>query len=246
MYLKYPYLPDRKINVAVIDGREKKLSNILNRLGIKTVLTEKHNFLYEAISYHPDIILHNAGDGDIVVAPGLSSNFISNLKSLNLNVVFGHNILCRNYPGNIAYNVARLGNYAFHNLRYTDPVLRNILEKKGVKFIDVRQGYTKCNIAIIDEYSFITSDMGIYKIATKNGFDCLLIEQGDIRLEGFDYGFIGGASGLISKDVFCITGDIKYHRNHRKIIDFLKYKNKELIFLTSNQIKDIGSIIPLY
>ncbi|MGF7399940.1 hypothetical protein PQ744_05910 [Thermoanaerobacterium thermosaccharolyticum] len=246
MFFKYPYLPDRKVQAVVIDGRQKEIAESLNRLGIKTILTEKYDALYDAISFHPDILMHNAGDGDIIVAPDIDENFVAKLKDLNLNVNFGQNRLSRNYPGNIAYNVARLGDYAFHNLKYTDPILRRVLEEKGVKFVNVRQGYTKCNIAIVDEYSFITSDEGIFKTAVKEGFECLLIEQGDIRLDGFEYGFIGGASGLIDRDVFCIAGDLRYHRSHKKIIDFLKYKNKEVFFLTFGEVRDIGSIIPLY
>jgi hypothetical protein len=245
VFFKDPYIPDKKVKTVLIDGREKLIGHVLNNFGIQTIYTGKNEFLYDAISYHPDIILHNAGDGEVVIAPNVSVDLIFNLKKLKLNTILGQSNLNRNYPGNIAYNVARLGGYAFHNLKYTDPVLREMLENKGVKFIHVNQGYTKCNMAIIDEFSFITSDYGIYKIADKYGFDCLLIEPGNIMLEGFKHGFIGGAAGLISKNIFCITGKLSYHNDSKKIVDFLTYKNKKIIYLTPFQIKDIGSIIPL-
>ncbi|AFK87210.1 MULTISPECIES: DUF6873 family GME fold protein [Thermoanaerobacterium] len=246
MSLKNPYVPDKKVSHVIIDGRHYDVAESLRKMEIDVIMTKRHGSLYEAISYHPDMIVHNAGDGQIVLAPDVDENFVEEIKKLNLEVIFGKTVLSRNYPDNIAYNVARLGDYAFHNLKYTDPVLRKVLEKKGVKFIHVNQGYTKCNMAIVDNASFITSDAGVYKTASKEGFDCLLIEQGGIKLNGFDYGFIGGASGLIDKDVFCIAGDLRYHGEYKKIIDFMKYKNKEIIFLTSGEVKDIGSIIPLY
>lgn len=245
MFFKYPYIPDKFIKYAVIDGREKYIGKELNKLGINTIYTEKNDKLYDAISYHPDIIMNNVGDGDVIIPPNTSFNFVDKLKKIGLNVIQGYNILTRNYPGNIAYNVARLSRYAFHNLKYTDPILKKVMESKGIKFINVKQGYTKCNIAIVDDHSFITSDIGIYKVAIKYGFDCLLIDHGDITLKGFDYGFIGGAAGLISKDIFCLAGNIKFHKDREKIINFLKYKKKKLINLTPFQIKDIGSIIPL-
>ncbi|MDE4542103.1 DUF6873 family GME fold protein [Thermoanaerobacterium sp. R66] len=244
--MKNPYVPDKKVRCVVVDGRHYDVAESLRKMEIEVVMTKRHTSLYEAISYHPDIIVHNAGDRQIVLAPDVDENFVGEIKKLNLEVIFGKTVLSRNYPDNIAYNVARLGDYAFHNLKYTDPVLREVLEKKGVKFIHVKQGYTKCNMAIVDNISFITSDAGIYETALKEGFDCLLIEQGGIKLDGFDYGFIGGASGLIDKDVFCVAGDLRYHNEYKKIIDFLKYKNKEIIFLSSGEVKDIGSIIPLY
>lgn len=245
MFLKNPFIPQNSVDCVIIDGREKFLGEKLKELRINVVYTEKCYDLYDAISFHPDILMHPAGDGDLIVAPNVSDSFIKKLKCLSINIIIGQTYLKRNYPENIAYNVARIGNKAFHNLKYTDPVLRDVLEKKGVKFINVKQGYTKCNMVVIDDNSFITSDNGIYKTAEKLGFECLLIEPGDIVLSGFDYGFIGGAAGLISRNKLLITGDLKYHRNYEKIIDFLNKKGIEPLYLTFNQIKDIGSIIPL-
>ncbi|MGB9780983.1 DUF6873 family GME fold protein [Caldanaerobacter sp.] len=241
-----PFIPERDVKCVLIDGRELDIGKALERLGIKVLYTERCTDLYEAISYHPDIHVHPLDEGEVVVAPNVSQAFLHKLVELDIKVIKGKTFLKRNYPYDIAYNVARLGNVAFHNLKYTDPVLREELEKRGVKFLHVNQGYTKCNIAIVDDRSFITSDTGILDVAVKNGFDVLLISPGGIVLKGFDYGFIGGATGLIGKRKLAFTGDFSYLKDYEKIMDFLNKKGIEIVQLTSAQIKDIGSIIPLF
>ncbi|CAK9331068.1 DUF6873 family GME fold protein [Thermoanaerobacter kivui] len=240
-----PFVPVDEVKYVVIDGREKEIGNSLTKLSIGVIYTEKCNDLYDAISFHPDILIHPLGDGEVIIAPNVSNSFIQKLKQIGLNVRLGQTYLKRNYPYNIAYNVARLGNIAFHNLKYTDPILRESLEQKGIKFLNVKQGYTKCNMAIIDDNSFITSDKGIFEVAVKNGIEVLLIEPGEIILEGFKYGFVGGAMGLIANKKLAVTGSFKSHKNYKKIIEFLNKKGVEIVYLTFNQIKDIGSIIPL-
>lgn len=241
-----PLVPEKSVNCVLLDGREIEIGNALERLGIEVIYTEKCEELYEAISYHPDILVHPVEEKEVIVAPNVSQRFINELTKFGIKVVKGETFLKRNYPYDIAYNVARLGNTAFHNLKYTDPVLREILEKKGVKFLHVNQGYTKCNMAIVDEKSFITSDRGIFEVGLRSGFDVLLIEPGGIILEGFDYGFIGGATGLIGEKRLAVTGTFYHHKDYEKIMEFLDKKGIKITYLTSGQIKDIGSIIPLF
>jgi len=243
---KNPFVPESDVKYVIVDGREKVLLTAFSKLKIKVIFTQKCNAVYEAISYHPDIIMHPVGEKTFVLAPNVSRHFINLLKNLNIKVIIGQTYLKRNYPDNIAYNVARIGTFAFHNLKYTDKVLRDYLERENVNFINVKQGYTKCNMAIIDNQSFITSDKGIYDKALLYGLDGLLIEKGDIFLKGFDYGFIGGCVGLIGKNKLVINGDLKKHKEFEKINEFLYKKRIETIFLTIDKLKDIGSIIPLY
>jgi hypothetical protein len=246
VHLLNPFIPEKDVKCVLIDGRELEIGKAIEKLGIKVLYTERCDDLYEAISYHPDILVHPLDEREVVVAPNLSQNFLRRLIELNVKVIKGRTFLKRNYPHDIAYNVARLGNVAFHNLKYTDPVLREELEKRGIKFLHVNQGYTKCNMAIVDEKSFITSDAGIFDVAVKNDFDVLLINTGGITLKGFDYGFIGGATGLIGKKKLAFTGDFRHLKDYKKIIEFLHKKGIEIVQLTSTQIKDIGSIIPLF
>ncbi len=113
--------------------------------------------------------------------------------------------------------------------------------KDYANFIHVKQGYAKCNICPVTERAFITSDKGIATVCAKFGFDVLLIESGFIQLEGFDTGFIGGASFKISQSEMAFTGSLNLHPSKAQIEAFLNRYGVKPIYLTEQEIFDIGS-----
>jgi len=246
-FVDSPNVPVRPISMALVDGRiEKILENKLAQMGVKVIKTEKYEGLYEAISFHPDILYHHLGGNKIVYAPGTSERVNKLLENLGFQLISGSTQLGEKYPSNIAYNVARVGNMAFHNLKYTDPVLANELISEGVELVHVNQGYAKCSISVVDSTSIITSDPGIAKTAVKKGLDVLLIEpEEEIKLLGIKYGFIGGSSGLIDEKKWMLTGDIMNLKSSEKIIQFLQKKCVDVVHLPGEPVVDIGSIIPL-
>ena len=72
----------------------------------------------------------------------------------------------------------------------------------------------------------------------------LKISKGSVYLPGFDYGFIGGASGKIADDEIIFNGDISKHPDYKNIMSFLcKHNVKAVSF--KDKLEDIGSIIPI-
>lgn len=246
-FVDNPNIPVKPLSIALVDGRiEKILENKLVHMGIKVVKTEKYEGLYEAISFHPDILYHHLGGNKIVYAPGVNQRVNTALENLGFRLISGSIRLGDKYPLNIAYNVARVGRLAFHNLKYTDPVLANELISEGVELVHVNQGYAKCSISVVDDSSIITSDPGIAKVAVKKGLDVLLIEPEEgIKLPGVSYGFIGGSSGLIDEKKWLITGDILSLKSSEKIFQFLQKRCIDIVHLPGQPVVDIGSIIPL-
>lgn len=246
-FVDNPNIPVKPLSMALVDGRiEKILENKLANMGVRVIKTEKYKGLYEAISFHPDILYHHLGGNKIIYAPGTSDRVNIYLESLGFLLIPGNTRLGGKYPFNIAYNVARVGNVAFHNLKYTDPVLANELISEGVELVHVNQGYAKCSISVVDDSSIITSDPGIAKAAEKKGLDVLLTEtEEEIKLPGVKYGFIGGSSGLIDERKWLLTGDILNLKSSEKIIQFLQKKSIDIVYLPGEPVVDIGSIIPL-
>lgn len=244
-YISNPNLPQGKVKLAVIDGRAKNVGMALEKMGIDVIYTVRHPILYNAVSYHPDMILHHLGGEDIVVAPDVDKNFLWQLEGYGFNIIKGETPLYRNYPGDIAYNVARIGDVAFHNIRYTDKVLLNELKKRGVKLIDIKQGYAKCSICIVNEKAIITQDVGIANKAREHGIEVLLVPPGNIKLYELNYGFIGGATGLISKSELAVAGNIQFYKYKDEILDYLDNNGISVVNLVCDEITDIGSIIPL-
>jgi rRNA-processing protein FCF1 len=246
-FIAEPNLPDRQVKLLVIDGRiscENEIA-LVNR-GIQLIKTGRFKGVYEAISYHPDIILHHIGNEKIVFAPGTDPEFLLKLKSYGFKLIEGSTVLTSKYPGDIAYNVARVGNKAFHNLKFTDAKLRYELLEIGIELIHVNQGYTKCSVAVVNSNCIITSDKGIAEIANANGIEVLLMEHHeDILLPGLSNGFFGGSTGFIDKNTLCITGNIEKLKSADKIITFLNNHNIKILPLSNDQVVDVGSIIPL-
>lgn len=144
------------------------------------------------------------------------------------------------YPDNIAFNAACTGRYFIHNTAHTAKHLLDAARAKGMHIIDVKQGYTKCNTAIIDETSVITSDKGICKAASPH-LDVLLIRPGHIILTGFNYGFIGGTCGRVGDEII-FNGNISAHPDYNEIRAFIENRGLNIKYF-DYPLEDIGSII---
>lgn len=245
-FVEKPFIPGGRISVAIIDSRLDDLQKKqLKASSIDLLEVGPCEALYEAVSCHPDIQCHPLGGNRILIAPNASRSLKDHLIHQNFELVIGNTVLEGNYPNNIAYNVARIGDVAFHNTACTDPVLKNELIKQGVKLVHVNQGYTKCSVAIVSERALITADRGIAAAARDNGFDALLIRPGFISLKGLNYGFIGGACGLTSFDEITFIGDITRHPDFSLISRFILNHGKRIRFLRGVGLSDFGSIIPI-
>jgi len=96
----------------------------------------------------------------------------------------------------------------------------------------------------VSENAIITADKSIAYESDKHGIDVLLINPGNIILDGFEYGFIGGATFLINKALY-FTGSIDAfpENEKKKMLEFISSHNVEIRFLSDNPVFDIGSAI---
>jgi hypothetical protein len=250
-FLGTPNLPSDAVSLALIDCRTiaspmmGEVQSKFQERGIDIVSVGICSFLYPAICAHPDIQFHHLGENDILAAPNSNEKTVEILREKGCKIIWGESFLEARYPKDIPYNVARIGQFAFHNLRYTDRKLKIELEKRGVQMIHVEQGYSKCSILIVSSRAFITEDVGIYRAAEKHGMNVLLLKPGYVELPGLNYGLIGGAGGLISPKTLALTGRIDTHPQRDEILNFFAREGVTPLYLTERRIFDIGSILPL-
>lgn len=239
-----PFIPLENANIAIIDGRasEEKIKK-LKDLNVKVIKSIRCHELQEGVSYHPDMVIHPINHKMVIVAPNVFDYYDELLSNMGIIVLKGERILSSKYPNDIAYNVARLNNYAIHNFNFTDEKLKWYLKKEKIELIQVKQGYSKCSLAIVDEVSGITSDKMIYESLRKRGMEILLIQPGHIKLEGYNYGFIGGSTGSYSKTKIFFTGNLENHPDKDSIKLFLKKHDLEILYLSNNKVEDLGTII---
>lgn len=239
-YIKTPNLTEEKISLCVLQN-ETEIVNALQKLGIKTLTTQKDKNLSDEVSCHTDMLLCHLGENKILLA-GSQKVLYNELTDLGFEVSFA-NELQKEYPKDIILNAAIGKDFVLGNLKYISPDILSAHEK--VLHINVKQGYAKCSLCFVNENAFITEDISIKNALEKTGKDVLLISKGDILLSKEHYGFFGGATGKISKHELAICGNLSYHADGDKINDFLKNHGVVPVELSYSQIKDIGGIIPL-
>ncbi len=245
-FLNTPYIPEKQIKSVLVDYRiDIEIESALISHGIDIIKTCKCADLYESIDGHPDIQVHHVSANKLVVAPNVFSYYKNALSKKGFAVVAGDTWLNRNYPDNIAYNILRISNLAFHNIKYTDKKIKIEFDKEEIELIHVNQGYTKCSVCVLDENTAITSDKKLKEELEKNNLECLYINPEGILLKGLNYGFIGGTAGLLDKKVIAFTGKLSNLKDYNMIMQFLSQKGFIVKSLSKKQIIDLGSIIPL-
>ena len=149
------------------------------------------------------------------------------------------------YPNDVLLNCKIIGKNIFLNPKTIAKEILDFAQNNDYNLIRVNQGYTGCSICAINESAIITDDISIYRAAQNFLNDVLFISKNSIRLNGYDYGFIGGCCGKIDHNKLAVNGRIESHKDCNKIIDFLSKHNTEIIELSAETLTDIGGILPL-
>jgi len=207
------------------------------------ILCPRYEKLYNAIDGHVDIQLHIIDNNRIIVHKDIEKSFIEDLMNYGISVSYSKNPLEEHYPHNIHLNGLNLKKHFIHNITYTDPILLQEIKKKTL--INIKQGYTKCSVAVVNDEALITSDKKIFNELTKEGLDVLLVPPGDIILKGLDYGFIGGTCGKIDDNILAFYGSLDNYKYGETVKKFLTKHKVEPYYLSSGKLIDRGSIFTI-
>jgi hypothetical protein len=142
------------------------------------------------------------------------------------------------FPKDASLNACVIGEFVLHNREISAIPFCE-------KFINIKQGYARCAVCVVDEHSIITADAGIARACEAAGLDVLRISAGYVELPGYSYGFIGGASFKLAPDVMAFTGDIRSHPDADAILQFLHNRGVEAFCLGGGALLDTGSAVPL-
>ncbi len=226
----------------IIDSRMRnEEKEYLKKYG-ELIEIECQDCVYDEISAHPDIFFCKIND-QIFQAPNLKLE--KQLKTQK-----GSSSVGKQYPDDVKYNICQIGKKIIHNFKYTDSLVNDYINSIGLEKINIKQGYTKCSIAVTSENSCITSDEGIYKTLQKENIDVLLLRDEIIHLQDKNKnitnmnGFIGGSSCIIDNK-FILFGDSDKLNSKSKLVDFLNKQKLELIDFKNLEIIDYGGVILL-
>lgn len=243
-FIKQPNLPTNKIKSAIISNENYELVKYIESLEIELLFTEANRSIDNRIACHSDINAHHLGGGKIIL-DGSQNNLAEQLRRAGMTTLLCDKAVCGKYPTDCRLNFTRLGDRLFGKAEICDETLKKYCLAKSIDIANVRQGYCKCSVCVVNNNAAITDDESVKLVFDNYAIDCLLISKGDIRLDGHKYGFIGGTSALIDKDKLLFFGDIKVHRDYERIKAFLSKHNCEFVYSRKIPLTDVGGMIAL-
>jgi len=225
-------IADKKIQNSASESLEK-LAEVL--------WFETEGICYNAISGHADVFFCKFEDV-LVVAPNCPDYALAFLDKHKVNYVLGYEKVGAKFPETVKYNALINSEYLIHNLKYTDRKILELAEEKKLKLINIKQSYTRCTSLFLNKHKLLTSDELFYNKMTGLGFNVLLIKSKKIKLEGFEFGFIGGCAG-VSDGKIVFTSSISKLEESCEIRQFCESSGIEIIELTCEVMTDIGGLI---
>lgn len=251
-FLSKPLLPELKVSSVFISAKYPEFLTALKEKFEIEVLTVKENKqLTSAIASHADCALLQVKKNTFFIEEGNYDSIVNfltiekseDLSIVNLNKSKGE--IKSPYPDEVGLNAKVIGNRIICNTNYILPSVKEHCYNYGIKLIHCNQGYAACSTVVLNENAIITDDISIYNAAIKNDIDSLIINKGFIKLDGYDYGFIGGTCGMIDKNVLAFTGKIESHSDYKEIYKFFNKHNISYVELSDGPLVDIGGIIPI-
>lgn len=227
---------------VIVDSRlSAKCCEKLQKMGYELVFMPRISVLDTPICAHPDMSVIKikqkwfaASDVHDTFTFLSSCEFVSRADGVQNNL---------SYPFDVAFNGAVVGKKLICNSKYISRRILDYAVKSDYEIVDVKQGYTKCSVCVVDDNSIITEDKGVADKCAAAGIDVLLLKTHGVKLDGFENGFFGGCSGKLSDGHLVFAGCIKSHAEYREILKFCTERGVEPVSLSDEPLYDVGSII---
>lgn len=232
---------------SLVDCRiSEKCENSLRNCGFSVIKLPKMESLSAPIASHTDMLLFKVGKAIFASEEYFSQNpmLYAKLREALPHIDFRltEDSQKKVYPHDAIFNGLILGNCLFCKTDSFSADARKYAEDSGIKTVPVKQGYPACTTLKLSDNAAITADHGMAAALIKEGIDVTLIENGDISLPPYSYGFIGGAGGVFEDTVY-FFGDIYKHRSAEKIIEALNRLNMKACSLSDEPLADLGGIL---
>lgn len=233
-------LDDYKKRYAIISYRaDDDFKDLLKKDGYTLIKSYPNKNLADPINDHPDLQVFKVNDDTLICDKNLYLYYRAILPP-RINLLTTDLDIFSKYPHDCRLNCFLSSDYLFANPRAVDPlVLRETGDKK---LVAIKQGYAKCSTILISCDTIITSDMGIYKKSLQRGLDAYLIEKGEIKLPGYDYGFIGGTCGYNGKSLY-FYGNLDKYKYKDRLIEILDKVKITYKYPRLSDFRDLGSMI---
>ena len=215
----------------------------LRNLGFEPIIMPEYTRLQRGVSSHPDMLAFIYGNKYICTKEyySIAREIFEKINSLGYSPILTDEIPSEKYPNDILFNVLPLEDKILCLKKGISKKLISFATRNNLQIINTNQGYTKCSVCKISENAIITADKGISELAKSIGIDVLTIREGHVNLDGYGYGFIGGASGVYEDTVY-FCGDISKHPDGKQIVAFCEKHKKSCVSLSNEELFDVGTL----
>ena len=222
------------------------LDDPLRSLGLSPLYIPDNPWVDQRLSGHADLsVFHPGGDTLYLASSYRKSPLLESLLASGFRCLFPAWKQGPTYPNDAALNACAAGDAFLYCPDVTAPEIIRSFGVGNKRLVPVRQGYVKCSVCVLDDTSLITSDAGIAAAAGEKGLKVLQIQPGSVRLDGYPYGFIGGAAFKTARDLMVFTGSLDPLPERDQILCFLEERGIHPAFLTDLPLFDVGSILPI-
>ena len=229
-------ITDQRIGVDSIAALEK--------YGFAPILLPPAGFLSAPVASHTDMLIFMGFGRIFCHKTYYESNFalIDRIVALSgLELTLSDEPTDKKYPLDVLFNACLVGKRLICNEKTVSKLILEAAKAQNYEIIHVPQGYTKCSVCKVSESAIITSDKAIAAACASAKIDVLQICEGHISLPPYEYGFIGGASGIWQDKVY-FCGSLSAHPDGEKIEEFCKKHDKIAVSLSDGELQDVGSI----
>lgn len=214
-------------------GLPEKCADRLRKSGYEVIILPAFDPLGFPESTHADMLLYQLPGSSLLLHGEYYRENRSFFDSLGVNTVTDERKISPRYPENILFNA-----FEYKGILYGK---RDCLSVKLTSYynntVNLKQGYAKCSCAI-HKNCLITADRLISEAIPGS----LLISPGEIDIDRYQTGFIGGAS-LSLPDGLAFFGDIEKHPDGEKILEYCRENRTEVISLSKERLFDCGGAV---
>ena len=240
---------NKKAPLALIGEKaDENIKNALKSHGFNIISLPSDERLAAPVAHHADMLI-------FVLENVVFCNekyFKENQSVFNLVSSYGYSVcpssfeVSKAYPKDVALNQAVIGNAIVGKRESCAKSVLEHAELYGYSYVSVKQGYAKCSTLILGDEAVISADDGIITAARELGSDALKITNrvDEINLDGYDYGFIGGASAVYGDKVF-FFGNLELHGQSAPIRKFCEKHGFRAVSLSDFPLCDLGGAVIL-
>ncbi len=213
--------------------------------GFRVIRMPATKRLSPAVASHPDMLVFAHGNKIISSAeycenaPWVFTDIREHSRDCEIS--FTDDVFHPEYPRDAIFNALTVGDRMFAKSDTLSHAVLEYAEMSGMRIIPVKQGYPACTVLAFGENA-ITADRGMARALEAEGICVSMIENGGISLFPHEYGFIGGASGVLGDTVYFI-GDPMSHPSGDVICRAIEDGGYKFISLCGGELSDLGRII---